>query len=508
MKRRIFNFILLDILFVLIGFWICLLFKHSSVKVYLSNYTDALIVFGIIWVLTSLLFNKYDFGKLKITDNTKQIVISNLAILAITTILIYLFRADRYSRFIVFGTVGFTSIIELLFFYFWFILKKTKVLPDDFFIPKTHKHKKKLTDTPYKISEPTIVDPKRELSIKKAIISELGRTAYCYYEKVVNLISETTLIVSTTTVFNIENQREDFYKTIINLKRVNDIRRINKFFEAVNEKLPKGGIFVCLAETGDLRKKRILSKYPPVLNYIYYFLDFILKRVFPKFPITKDIYFFLTRGENRVISRAELLGRLYSCGFEVVEEEYVDNLFFVVSRKIKHPAFDLEATYGPLIKLKRIGKGGKIIKVYKMRTMHPYAEYLQNYVFEKHNLKEGGKLKDDFRISTLGRFMRKFWIDEFPMFINFFRGELKLFGVRPLSQHYFNLYTKELQEKRIKFKPGLVPPFYVDNPKTLEEIMASEMKYLEEYEKHPIITDFKYFFRAAYNILVKKYRSS
>jgi len=140
--------------------------------------------------------------------------------------------------------------------------------------------------------------------------------------------------------------------------------------------------------------------------------------------------------------------------------------------------------------------------------MHPYAEYLQSYIFEKHNLQDGGKFKDDFRVTTLGRFMRKFWIDELPMFVNVLRGDLKIVGVRPLSKHYFNLYTKELQEKRIKFKPGLIPPFYVDNPKTLEEIMASEMKYLEAYEKHPLLTDMKYFFKAFYNIVFKRYRSN
>ncbi len=508
MNRRVFRFLLLDILFVLIGFWLSAIVKHSSFSNYFITYSDALLLFVIIWVLLSLLFNKYNFNEKKIKENTKQIIISNLSILAVTTILIYLFRADKFSRFIVMGTIGFTTIVEVLFFYFWVILKKTKVLPDDFLAPPAKNEKKKDIAKPYKVYEPIIIDQKRELSIKKEIVKELGKTAYCYFEKVVTLFSERTLIISTTTNFNVRSQREDFYTTIINLKRVNDIRRINKFFEAVNEKLPKGGLFVCLSETIELRKKRILSKYPPILNYLYYTLDYFLKRVFPKFPITKNIYFLLTRGENRVLSRAEILGRLYSCGFEVIDEEYVDNHLYVVARKIKRPAFDLEPTYGPIIKLKRIGKNGKLIKVYKMRTMHPYAEYLQNYIFERHNLQEGGKFKDDFRVSTLGHFMRKFWIDELPMFINFFSGDLKLFGVRPISQHYFNLYSKELQAKRVKFKPGLVPPFYVDNPKTLEEIMASEMKYLEAYEKHPLITDLKYFFKAVFNILFKKYRSN
>ncbi len=508
MNRRELVFLVFDILFVFIGFWISGLLKHSSPLLYINDYYLAIILFGLIWILLSLLFRKYDLNEKKHLKKTKQIFLSNFSILAVSAILIYLLRADKYSRFIVIGTISFTTIIEFSFFYFWVMLKKAKVLNDDFLLPKTLKRKNYEAQQLFKLKQSKLVDPKRETSIKREIIFELGRTAYCYFEKAVNLFAESTLILSTTTRFNVTNQREDYYNSIINLKRVNDIRRINKFFEAVNDKLPRGGIFVCLAETKELRKNRILSKFPPVFNYIYYTLDYFLKRVFPKFPITKSIYFILTRGENRVISRAELLGRLYSCGFEVLEEENVDKLYFVIARKIKHPAFDLEPTYGPIIKLKRIGKGGKIIKVYKLRTMHPYAEYLQSYIFDKHNLQEGGKIKNDFRVSTAGRFMRKFWIDELPMLINFFRGDIKIVGVRPLSQHYFNLYTQELQEKRIKFKPGLVPPFYADNPKTLEEIMASEMKYLNAYEKHPLNTDVKYFFKAFYNIVFKRYRSS
>lgn len=77
-------------------------------------------------------------------------------------------------------------------------------------------------------------------------------------------------------------------------------------------------------------------------------------------------------------------------------------------------------------------------------TMHPYSEYLQRYVFEKNSLQEGGKIKDDFRVTYWGRIMRKLWIDELPMFINFFKGDLKLVGVRPLSTHYLTFMMKNL----------------------------------------------------------------
>jgi hypothetical protein len=288
---------------------------------------------------------------------------------------------------------------------------------------------------------------------------------------------------------------------------VNDIRYINKFFETVNLKLPEGGCFIGCAETKNLRKKRILKKFPLVINWIYYFLDYIIKRVFPKFKLTKRIYFFLTRGQNRVLTRAEILGRLYSCGFSVKDEEFVNGRYFFKVVKNGQPLFPKNPTFGAFVRLPRVGKEGKIIRVYKMRTMHPYAEYLQKYVYEKYNLQEGGKFQNDFRISSAGKIMRALWIDELPMLVNWIKRELKLVGVRPISEQYFSLYSKEHQERRILYKPGLVPPFYADLPKTFEEIERSEREYFDAYDSRPFSTNWRYFWKAWYNIIFKKARS-
>lgn len=183
MNRRVFWFILLDILFILAGFWISAELKHSSFSTYFFSYHKGLALFGIIWILLSLLFNKYEFKKDAITSNTKQVLISNLSILAVSTILIYFLRTDNYSRFIVLGTVSFTTMIEIIFFNLWVILKKTNVLSDDFLIPQKKKGKKK--ERSYQISEPIIVDEKRKQSIRREILHELGKTSYCYFEKVV-----------------------------------------------------------------------------------------------------------------------------------------------------------------------------------------------------------------------------------------------------------------------------------------------------------------------------------
>ena len=71
------------------------------------------------------------------------------------------------------------------------------------------------------------------------------------------------------------------------------------------------------------------------------------------------------------------------------------------------------------------------------------------------------------------------------MIYNFIKGDLKLVGVRPLSKDYFKRYPKDLQKLRVKTKPGLIPPYYVDLPVTFDEICDSERRYLDLYLKNP-----------------------
>lgn len=260
------------------------------------------------------------------------------------------------------------------------------------------------------------------------------------------------LFIATSTRFNLQNQPEKTYQNLINIKRVNDVRYLNKFFEAVNSLLPIEGIYINSVETYTIRKERILTRFPLVLNWIIYFFDVLFRRVFPKLPFIKKIYFWMTQGNNRVLSKAETFGRLYSCGFEVISEKQIGKDLYFIARKTRTPYFDFNPTYGPLVRLERLGKDGKPIKVYKARTMHPYAEYLQEYIYTHNSLDDGGKFKNDFRVTTLGKFMRKVWLDELPMLINVMKGQLKIVGVRPLSKHYLSLYPEDVQKRRLNYK--------------------------------------------------------
>lgn len=318
---------------------------------------------------------------------------------------------------------------------------------------------------------------------------------------------ENSVVIRSRDVYNVETLTDQSSDIFINLHELNDVRRLNAYFIEVNKKLTHHSYFIGKFEPLKNRHTRFLRKYPYVIAKLFYLFDFIWRRVIPKLPVLQKFYFGVTQGKDRVLSIAECFGRLYYCGFEVKDVFEPDNFVYFIARKVKSPSTDLNPSYGPLFKMRRVGKDGKEIFVYKMRTMHPYSEYLQKFVYDINKLEEGGKLKNDFRITNWGKIFRKLWIDELPMIINWFKGDLKLVGVRPLSNHYLSLYNEQLRKNRLKYKPGLVPPYYADMPKTIDEIMASEEKYLNSYRQKPLLTDFKYFFLAAYNIIIKKARS-
>lgn len=300
------------------------------------------------------------------------------------------------------------------------------------------------------------------------------------------------------------------YKTIVDLTLLNDARGINKRFCIVNHKLPDEGRYVCCYRPQEYMKQKFLNRYPPVLRWFAYTLYFYRKRVLPRLMLTSRLYYDVNRGRKRMLSKTEVLGRLYYCGFEVDEIVPMGHIEYVFAHRHSQPyPQEQMKVYGPLIKLPRVCKNKEIKYFYKFRTMHPYAEYIQKYVFDaRGGMDISDKSNDDWRITTWGRFMRKYWLDELPMLINWFKGDVKLVGVRPLSRTMFDTYPQWLQDKRTLSKPGLIPPFYIDHPDTFDELFASEDKYLTEYLAHPVRTDMKYFFLTMRSILTRKTHSA
>jgi hypothetical protein len=228
----------------------------------------------------------------------------------------------------------------------------------------------------------------------------------------------------------------------------------------------------------------------------------------PKIRYVQKLYFFLTKGKYRYLTKGETLGRVVSCGFEIIEFKEIDGLLYYALMKTRKPIQDLKPSFGPLFSMNRVGKNGEIIKIYKLRTMHPFAEFLQDYVTKLNGYNETGKPANDFRVAAWGRLYRKYWLDELPQILNVLKGELNIVGVRPLSRTRFNELPEDVQIQRIKYKPGCIPPYVSLLMPDSEGNIEAERIYLSEKAKHPYLTDIKYFFLALYNILSGKIKSS
>ena len=509
LKKRLL-LILTDHILILAAFWLVSLVRGSGLISSLNQTHPWLVIFLVLHFGVAMWYDKYFLWKRAHRSKTyRPMIYTSLTFIGIASFVIVVTSQFEFSRLLLFGTVVLATALE---FPVWSVIhlfdstKRKGFSYNHNGIPGVKEKTREAAPAETIKKEPHRFLTIQGQAVRQSILYETGPNALEYLKENVPL-GESAVVLSVNKRLNILNLPSRCVDTIVNLERVNNHRRINKFFEAVNFKLPPGGIYSGVAEPLKARKKRFLRTYTPVFGIVLYSFDFLWNRITPKMPLLKRWYFSLTKGRNRVMSKAEVLGRLYACGFDVMNETELDGLLFFTARKIRNPHFDTSPTYGPLICLRRVGKNGKIIGVYKMRTMHPFAEYLQPYIHKKNDLRENGKFGNDFRISTIGKIMRKLWIDELPMLYNWLNGDLKLVGVRPLSQHFFSLYDEELQKKRIKVKPGLVPPFYADMPTTLEEIQESESRYIDAYLEAPLATDWKYFWKAFNNIVFKSARS-
>ena len=119
----------------------------------------------------------------------------------------------------------------------------------------------------------------------------------------------------------------------IDLDQINDIRYINKHFNNVYSNLTYGSSYFGVVETlSDWRKKQWMFKLP-FIGWIYRIYVFMLSRVTPRIWGLKKIYFLLTSGRNRIVSKAEILGRLVYCGFEIIDCKPINNKHYFIAKK-------------------------------------------------------------------------------------------------------------------------------------------------------------------------------
>ena len=152
--------------------------------------------------------------------------------------------------------------------------------------------------------------------------------------------------------------------------------------------------------------------------------------------------------------------------FYKITKTFFDLLFSLIILIAGLPIFLIIASLiklssrGPIFYLQeRIGKNKKTFNCIKFRTMHPEAEdILENLMTNNENLRkefeETHKLKNDPRITNIGKFLRKTSLDEIPQFLNVIKMEMSIIGPRPIVKEEIQKYG-ESYNKVISIKPGI-----------------------------------------------------
>jgi len=184
------------------------------------------------------------------------------------------------------------------------------------------------------------------------------------------------------------------------------------------------------------------------------------------------------RNLNFYKSFKNLLDFLFSIFFLIASLPF----FLLISLLIKL------SSRGPIFFLQeRIGKNNIPFKCIKFRTMHPEAkDILANLLMKDEKLKmefeQTHKIKNDPRITTIGKLLRKTSLDELPQFINVLKNEMSIVGPRPIVNKEKKKYGKNLK-KVLSIRPGITGLWQVSgrNNLTYKTRVKLDLNYAENY---------------------------
>lgn len=178
---------------------------------------------------------------------------------------------------------------------------------------------------------------------------------------------------------------------------------------------------------------------------------------------------FLMNIKNNLKSSVNrFIKRLFDLLFSILSLPAVIPMVGVISLIIR-----LESK-GPSIYVhERVGRHGGIFRCYKFRTMHKDAEERLHEILDRSDdlrteWEKSWKLKDDPRITGVGRFLRKTSLDELPQIFNVLKGEMSLVGPRPVTHHEFEKYYRDVADICFCVPPGITGLWQVSGRSTTD----------------------------------------
>ena len=178
--------------------------------------------------------------------------------------------------------------------------------------------------------------------------------------------------------------------------------------------------------------------------------------------------------------------------WELLVKRIFDIIFSLLAIIITSPvmlltvvAIKLDSPGPALFKQVRVGKNGRHFKIWKFRSMYVDAEEMKHKLLSQNEVKDGMmfKMKNDPRITRVGKVIRKLSIDELPQFFNVLSGSMSFVGTRPPTLDEVEKYQTN-QWRRISIKPGITGMWQVSgrsNIKDFNEVVRLDVEYIDSW---------------------------
>jgi exopolysaccharide biosynthesis polyprenyl glycosylphosphotransferase len=202
--------------------------------------------------------------------------------------------------------------------------------------------------------------------------------------------------------------------------------------------------------------------------------------IFPE-DVNEELYPELETENNKTIYRT--IKRVIDVTGSLSALSLLLPLFLAIAVLVKH------SSPGPvLFRQKRLGRMGKQFDFLKFRTMYAdndpriHQEYVEKLIKGEHHGETVFKIRNDPRVTPLGRWLRRTSLDELPQFINVLKGEMSLVGPRPPIPYEMENYSCWHRRRVLEARPGLTGLWQVNgrSSMTFDEMVRLDIRYIME----------------------------
>ena len=434
---------LLDVSGIVLGYFVMIFLRfRGNVDWYMNNMVFYRLVIAV-FIMTLIYFvfypNKDFFKRSFCRELWHNLKINALAAAFMATVAYLIDDAKDYSRFIYIMTMGFSffwmQIVHC--FYRWYMLNSRKY---------------------------------SQTSQKMLIITTSNKVE----EVVRNVIKEKTWNLWITGVVILDKDWEG--RTIQNIPVV--ANKENMFLYTVRSVVDE--IFLYVPNSSQIPLQEIIQNFRDMGISVKLNIDLFDMEIETEKYVDKV-------GEYNTVCFAPKITPLHM----VIFKRLIDLIGATVGLMI---TFLVAIILGPLIRIessgpiffsqKRVGRNGRIFKIYKFRSMYSDAEKRKKELMEKNEM--NGlmfKMENDPRITKVGKFIRKTSLDELPQFWNVLKGDMSLVGTRPPTVDEFEQY-EGYHKQRLSMTPGLTGVWQVSGRsdiKDFEEIVAMDVDYINNW---------------------------